>query len=375
MKVLFINLPYHGHVVPTVGLVQELTRLGCQVTYLLPFDWEDRIAGSGAEFYGYKNHRQLAEQMKNAWAAADGIAAQFDLVLYEQFFFLGKHLAEKHGKPAVRVFTAPVANRELMEKYIAKGPLSVFRCKWIARAFTKDIARKIPLKTDNWLDEIVENPPELNLVYTLRQYQPYESAFPETQYRFLGPSVYDRGVEVLEFVKGDRPMVYISLGTVIKGAASFFQTCVEAFRDGSVDVVLSVGEKFDRRKLKNLPENIYVFPSVPQTEMLKMADVFVTHGGMNSVSEALVCGCPMVVIPFGSDQPVNARCVERLGVGKQLEYAAVNKDNLKAAVCDLVGDRAVRANLERVRAWIAESPGNKGGAEAVLRYYEAVRGR
>lgn len=37
MKILFINLPYYGHVVPTIGLVQELVAKGCEVTYLLPF--------------------------------------------------------------------------------------------------------------------------------------------------------------------------------------------------------------------------------------------------------------------------------------------------------------------------------------------------
>ena len=55
MKILFINLPYDGHVVPTIGLVQELIKQGCEVTYLMPFDWKDKIADSGAEFYGYKN--------------------------------------------------------------------------------------------------------------------------------------------------------------------------------------------------------------------------------------------------------------------------------------------------------------------------------
>lgn len=34
MKILFINLPYHGHVIPTIGLVQELIKAGHQVTYL-----------------------------------------------------------------------------------------------------------------------------------------------------------------------------------------------------------------------------------------------------------------------------------------------------------------------------------------------------
>jgi UDP:flavonoid glycosyltransferase YjiC (YdhE family) len=183
MNILFINLPYFGHVIPTVGLVQELIKQGCDVTYMLPFDWEDKISNSGARFYGYQNHRQLSEQIKNAYAAAETIIEQFDLVIYEQFFFLGKHLADKYAKPVVRIFTAPVTNKALMDEYIhTKGPLSIFRHQWIAKAFTKDIAKNIPLKTDHWLDEIVYNPPELNLVYTLREYQPYAEEFAEKNY-------------------------------------------------------------------------------------------------------------------------------------------------------------------------------------------------
>ena len=52
MKILFINLPYDGYVVPTIGLVQELIKQGCEVTYLMPLDWRDKIADSGAQFYG-----------------------------------------------------------------------------------------------------------------------------------------------------------------------------------------------------------------------------------------------------------------------------------------------------------------------------------
>jgi len=49
MKILFVNLPYHGHVLPTIGLVQELVKAGHPVTCLMPYDWEDKIADSGAD--------------------------------------------------------------------------------------------------------------------------------------------------------------------------------------------------------------------------------------------------------------------------------------------------------------------------------------
>lgn len=370
MKILFINLPYYGHVVPTIGLVQELIKQGCEVTYLMPFDWIDKIADSGAKFYGYQNHKQLSEQIKNAYAAAESIIEQFDFVIYEQFFFLGKHLAEKYQKPVARVFTAPVTNKKLMEEFItSKGPLSIFKHKWIAKAFTKDIAKNISMKTDNWLDEIVQNPPELNLVYTLREYQPYEEEFPDEQYKFLGPSIYGRKTDGFDFVKGEWPVVYISLGTVIKGAVSFFQNCVDAFRGENMDVIISVGQKFDVRKLKGVPSNVHIYKSVPQLDVLKIADVFVTHGGMNSVSEALVYSTPMVVIPFVSDQPVNARCIEKLGIGKKLEYSTANKNTIKSTVFAVASDSDIKTNLTKVQRLITKAPGNKGGAELVVRYY------
>ncbi len=371
MKILFINLPYYGHVVPTIGLVQELIKQGCEVTYLMPFDWEGKVSESGAEFYGYKNHRKLSEQIKNAYAVAESIINNFDFVIYEQFFFLGKHLAEKHDKPVARIFTAPATNKKLMNEFItSKGPLSIFKHKWIARAFTKDIATSIPLKTDNWLDEIIYNPPKLNLIYTLREYQPYEEEFSDERYKFLGPSIYARKTNALDFVRSERPVVYISLGTVIKGAVSFFQNCIDAFRDENIDVIISVGQKFDVKKLKSISSNIHIYHSVPQLEVLKIADVFVTHGGMNSISEALVYGTPMVIIPFVSDQPVNARCVEKLGVSKTILYSMTNKDTLKNTVFSVLSDSDIKNNLVQVQNLINKAPGNIGGAEFIINHYK-----
>lgn len=373
MKILFINLPYYGHFVPTIGLVQELIKRGCEVTYIMPYDWAEKVLESGAEFCGYESHRKLSKQMKNAYAVAESIVKKFDFIIYEQFFFLGKHLADKYNKPVARIFTAPVTNDKLMKEFITtKGPLSIFNHKWIARVFTRDVAKNIPMKTDNWLDEIVYNPPELNLVYTLRAYQPYESEFSEEHYKFLGPSIYERRGEAFDFEKGTKPVVYISLGTVVKGTLSFFQNCIEAFRGENVDVIISLGKKFEANKLKNIPSNIHIFSFVPQLEVLKIANVFVTHGGMNSVSEALVYGTPMVVIPFTSDQPVNARCIERLGVGKCLQHSLVNKNNLKECVLSVLLNTDIKYNIEQIQNLIKQSPGNAGGAEMIIGYYSEV---
>ena len=67
MKILFINLPYHGHVIPTISLVHELVKAGHKVTYPMPYDWESKLQDSGADFLGYENNPKLDKQIRNAF--------------------------------------------------------------------------------------------------------------------------------------------------------------------------------------------------------------------------------------------------------------------------------------------------------------------
>lgn len=371
MKILFINLPYYGHIVPTIGLVQELIKRKCQVTYLMALDWKDMISISGADFVGYKNHKKLSKQIKNAYTEAEKIINDYDLVIYEQFFFLGKHLAEKYNKPVVRIFTAPVTNRKLMQEYIdSGGALGIFRYKWIGKFWTKKVAKDIPLKTDCWLDEIIYNPPALNLVYTLKEYQPYAEDFSKEKFKFLGASIYERDVQEFVLDKSDTSVIYISLGTIVKGTLSFFKKCIEAFQNENVTVIMSVGKDFIIDKLGEIPKNFYIYNSVPQISVLKYSDIFITHGGMNSISEALVQGVPMVVIPFMADQPTNARRIDELKLGKQLNYKTVNSEILRKTTISVMNDSLISANIKKMQKSISESLGNEGGAELIIDYFK-----
>ena len=371
MRILFINLPYHGHVIPTIGLVQELIKAGHQVTYLMPYDWEERIADSGAEFLGYENNSQLDKQIRNAFFKAEEVIASYDLVLYEQFFFVGKHLAEKHGKKCVRIFTAPATNKELMRAFISSGgPMGIFRIPLIGTLWTQDCVKGlgIKLKCRNWLDEIVENPPDCNLVYTLHSFQPFAEDFPKEQFHFIGPSVYDRKEADLQSVPFG--VIYISIGTILKGAEKFFRACMDAFQNENVMVVMSVGKNFDIAKLGKLPENFIVRNHIPQVAVLKQAGLFITHGGMNSVSEAMVSGVPMLVIPFVSDQPVNARQVEKLGLGKVLDYKSITANALRDAAFAIMENQQIQENLRKIQNEIAHAPGNRGAVKIVETYGE-----
>ena len=69
---------------------------------------------------------------------------------------------------------------------------------------------------------------------------------------------------------------------------------------------MSIGSKIDPASLGVIPNNFIVRPHVPQLEVLRRADLFITHGGMNSVSEGCWYGVQMIVLPQVGDQVVIA---------------------------------------------------------------------
>lgn len=373
MNILFINLSYSGHIIPTLGLVEELQRRNNRVTYLLTENWQDKILAVGAEFVSYKNDKKLSVQIKNAYKAAEELITEFDLVIYEQFFFLGKHLAEKYNKPVIRIFTSFASNEKLMKEYInAGGTFSIFRSKWICKKWTKEVSKGIKLKTDCWLKEIVQNPPGLNLVYTLREFQPYAQEFPEEQFKFIGASIYKRKENTsITLPIINSPLVYISLGTIVNKAKSFYKKCIKAFEHENVTVIMSIGNAVKAESLGTIPDNFHIYSFVPQLEVLKKTDVFITHGGLNSVTEALYFGVPMVVIPFMTDQPVNAKQIENLKLGKTIEYKQITSELLRNTTMSVLKNEDILQNICNMQKKMQAIHGNQYGVDLIINYYNS----
>lgn len=89
---------------------------------------------------------------------------------------------------------------------------------------------------------------------------------------------------------------------------------------------------------------------------------------MNSVSEAMTYGVPMVVIPFVSDQPVNAEQVTRLGLGRVLDYKSVAPLSLKEMAFSVLSDKKIQENVRSMKEHIAHAPGNMGAVRIIEEY-------
>jgi UDP:flavonoid glycosyltransferase YjiC (YdhE family) len=126
------------------------------------------------------------------------------------------------------------------------------------------------------------------------------------------PEPFDGGGELPAWFDdlGERPLVYVTLGTVMNGNIPLFRLIADALADQPFDVVIALGHGIPREALGEVAGNIRVGGYLPQARILERASAVVNHGGYNTVSAALGAGLPLFLLPMGADQPYNTeRCI------------------------------------------------------------------
>ena len=61
-----------------------------------------------------------------------------------------------------------------------------------------------------------------------------------------------------------------------------------------------------------------------------------THGGLNSLQEAIYHGVPVLGLPFGTDQALNLKRAVRDGYAVTLEWTDVTQETLTKSIQDLL---------------------------------------
>jgi UDP:flavonoid glycosyltransferase YjiC (YdhE family) len=151
--------------------------------------------------------------------------------------------------------------------------------------------------------------------------------------------------------------VYFTLGTVFnQESGDLFTRVLAGVRDLPVNLVVTVGPQIDPAELGDQPSNVRVERYVDQSLLLPHCSVVVSHAGSGSVLGALAHGLPMVLIPIGADQPLNAaRCLQ-LGLAQVLDATAATPECIRQAVSEVLADPSYRRAAERIRDEIAGLP-------------------
>lgn len=397
MRVLFVVIPEKGHINPYVAPAEALASRGHEVAFYAVHDVAAHLARAGFDrFYPGSAERPLppdgnrgrsfaANVRDGAWLrrwietllvdnvppqveVLRGIAreAKVDVLVIDPMVYQGAIAAELEGLPWVGLSSSlnPVvpdgleseliatvrhlapARDALFARYGLSARFRVCDClsRWGTTAFTTEALVGAP-------------PPGVALV---------------------GPSLPrgKRGDEQpfpWERLEGGAPVVLMSLGSQIYWQPEMFRTAIEAVRGKQVKLVLSASELCDAVPLiapDGLPDNVILSRYLPQLELLPRVRAMITHGGANSVMEALSFGVPLLIDPICNDQPHQAMFLERAQAGLRISLARSSPSECWTALEALLAEGPYRSAAARIRESYASRSGGLEAAKLVERAVE-----
>lgn len=391
-KIVFFCIPAHGHTNPTLGVVRELISRGHEVWYYSYEPMRKKIEDTGAKFIAcdvYDTEQKLTAKdatrvgkdmafsikiLVDTTLALDDVVCQHmeeikpDCIVADSMAVWGKAVAMKLQIPFISS-TTTFAFNQYSAKITKQSISQMFGMIFSMPKMNKDIKRLqekgYPVKS--FLD-IIQNDNDTNtIVYTSSEFQPCSETFSD-KYVFVGPSI--RPAEsVIE--KKKEKLVYISMGTVNNDMLSLYQKCIKAFANTEYQVILSVGNLVPLDRFENIPENISVHSYVDQIAVLQKADVYVSHCGMNSVSESLYFGVPLVMLPQTTEQGGVANRVLQVGAGIKLEKTSAA--SILDAVNTVLRDASYKKYAEEIACGFKKCTGAKGAADRILQVCDEIQ--
>lgn len=372
-RVLFCVIPEKGHLNPYIGPAQALQESGTEVVFHAAADLSAPLAAAGlSRFIGPRvpppgdTHRGavFAERVRDPswlrrWIKAllvDAAEAQIeplravlrderpDVVVIDPMVYAAA-IACVHE----RVPWAAVSNS--LNPVLPDGLDSELlrTVAWLAPERDALFARHGMTARFRGCDVLS---PHLTIAFTT---EAFVGAVPGVE--LVGPSR-PRGVRGDEvgfpwaWLDPARPLVYCSFGSQIYYQPALFRAVIDAVAGEPVQLVASVGDL----DLGALPPNVLACRYVPQLALLARTSVMITHGGANSVMEAIAHGVPLLIAPLCNDQFHQVHFVERAGIGRQLDPASI-----PAALAALLADGPER---QRARALAASYQRDGAGETA-----------
>ena len=390
-KIVFFCIPAHGHTNPTLGVVKELVSRRHQVWYYSYNIMREKIESLGATFIScddYDMEQKLSPKdsarigkdlsfstkilVDTTLALDDMVCRQMaelkpDCIVADSMALWGKAVALKLGIPFVSSTTTFAFNQH-SAKIMKQSVGDLFKMLFSMHKTSKQIKRLkdkgYPVK--NVLDIIGNDDNTHTIVYTSPEFQPYSETF-SGKYAFIGPSIRTATHEIEK--KRDK-LIYISMGTVNNDMMPFYKACISAFKNTDYHVIISVGNLVSMDDFGELPENISVFSHVDQIAVLEQADVFVSHCGMNSVSESLYFEVPLVMLPQTTEQKGVAERVLELGAGIKLDK--LNAASVLNAVNQILIDSTYKKNAKKIAEGFKSCSGAKGAADKIIKVCNCI---
>lgn len=392
-RLAVLSMPAAGHVNPTVPLVKELVRQGVDVTYFTDRTFGAEISHVGARWLPYPDKTVSAELIAESTRHGGplGVVAgvlpavetlvsfvteqirddPVDAVAFDSTAIWGWIAAAQLGLPTISLMTTLMLtgadyHRLTLQEVGAVAPATLRQLPGLLarrRRLRRRVGRAhfpppptLPLRGD------------LTVFPFPRQLQP-DHPLIDDRCHFVGSLVdaTERGnldEELTTHLAGTEPVVTVSLGTLHTGSPAFFRDCLRVVAGLPVRAVVAVGPSLDPASLGSVPGNTVVRATIPQLAVLARSDVFVTHGGMNSVVEGLTFGVPLVVIPQQVEQLAIGTAVAAHGAATVLRHHLRRRPVPPTLLESAIRNGLSNPTLGRCAHDLATTIGDGGGAPA-----------
>ncbi|HZP75017.1 MAG TPA: glycosyltransferase [Pseudolabrys sp.] len=372
-KILWLNWSGGGNLPPSLGIARVLTERGYMVSFAGRPEMVPRVERAGFSAIELSRAYEQADRYPpNKWLpraasflTSPAVAAEIrellpaedpDVVIVDQMFPVALLEAHRFGRPSVAICHT-----------------SVWRCLDMWRKF---FAILTGLRTEAGFDPIPSDleslwmVQDLMLATTLKSLDEPPGVLGNShKLRHVGP-VLERerhGVRVsLPWPDDpDIPLVVVSFSTAPEqGSVQKFQNAIDALSNLPVRGVITVGDSIDPQMLRPSP-NVAASATADHDDLMRRADLVVTHGGHGTLMRALKNGLPLVVIPgSGGDQPPNAAAVEHWGVGRALP-ADATADRISEAIQDVLRSSKFAGRAAVIARQLASVDGTTGAADEI----------
>jgi zeaxanthin glucosyltransferase len=400
MKLGFICLNLPGHLNPMTALGRQLQARNHEVVFLysssagglpcVPGDERDYVNESRSDVSKRQGEDAIAialgqllkqtEVMLNSMPAMLQ-ANEVDALILDTIQFYAELAPLRLGMPYIHVAAA------LHCDYSGHTPLCIYgdQHETTPEAFQRNregVARFVPaisnegikayakkagLKVD-W-DNPASTMSEVAWITQTPKEFDFESSHWPSQFHYTGPFHDGEGREPVDFpwerLTGE-PLIYASMGTILNGQPEVFRAIAAGVgKHKDVQLVLSIGDQLQPEQIGPVPRNAIIVKRAPQLELLKLAEVCITHAGLNTVLESLAQGVPQLAVPVTFDQPgIAARIVaKKTGVVTSLDKLTPSR--VSALLGEVLNDSTYRENARKIQRAIVRTKGLSLAADLV----------
>jgi len=387
-----------GSIPPVLTVARKLIARGHRVRVMGEACTEADARSAGAEFRQWtrapsKIARTREYDFLEEWTAADpmeGIGRMIDRVMVNAAGDFARDLIEElRSDPADLVLTSDMLPGTIMACELLGQRVAILTCNVCLFPFIPGIPplgpglppaetaedealhAEIAAQTEAWLDSRLPRlneerasfglPPvarfldqllrvEQHLLGTAQAFDFPTDDLPDN-FRYVGPQLDDAQWSapfVHPFPDDERPFALVSFSTTFQDHAAILQRTIDAIAQLPMTALVTRGGVIREDELRGAP-NVAIVDSAPHSDVLRHAQLLVTHGGHGTLMKGVWAGLPMLVVPHGRDQEDNAVRVTHRGAGLKVAKSAA-MDEIADALSHLLfepGFAAAAADLGR----------------------------